>query len=73
VERSAGAVRVDGALAIEGEQRCLVVERAGAAATIELLVEQLTNPRAVRDQTTLAELAAPDDQQAVLDIDVADA
>ena len=73
VERSAGAVRVHAAPAIEGEQRRLVAERPGAAAAIELLLEQRTDRRPVRDETTLPELAAPDGQQATVLIDVAEA
>ncbi len=42
--------------AVEGEQRLLVAERPGAAATIDLLLEQRSDPRPVRDEATLPEL-----------------
>jgi hypothetical protein len=73
VERSAGAVRVDAAPAIEGEQRRLVAERPATATALELLLEQRSDPRPVRDEAALPELPAPHDQQTALHVDIADA
>jgi hypothetical protein len=66
-------VRVDAAPAIEGEQRRLVAERPATATALELLLEQRSDPRPVRDEAALPELPAPHDQQTALHVDIADA
>ena len=58
---------------VEGEQRRLRVEPPVGGAALELLVEQLADPGAVRDQAALAELAALDDQQLAFAVEIAEA
>ena len=58
--------------AVEGEQRLLAAGRAVLRAPLELLGEQLGDPRSVRNETALPELPAPDDEQVTGRVDVAD-
>src|SRR5450755_282346 len=61
VERLAGVVRTDAVDAVEREQRRLLIKRPSTAAALELLVEQRSDPRPVRDEAALPELPASHD------------
>ena len=72
MERHADAARMHGSLAVEGEQRCVVVQQHTVTSALQLLADEFADARAVRDKPTLAELAALDDEQAASAVDVTD-
>jgi hypothetical protein len=68
VQARAGGVHA--ALTVEGEQRRIGRAGASCSSTVELASQELTDARPMRNQTTLAELAAPHDQQLPVGVDV---
>ena len=72
MERQADAARMHGSVPVEGEQRCVVVEPHAITSTLQSLADEFPDARAVRDKPALAELAAPDDEQAASAVDVTD-
>src|SRR5450756_2003387 len=74
VERLAGGTRMHAATPIEGEERGVGRKcRVGGSAPLELLPQERAHARPVGDEPALAELAAADDEEVALDLDVADA
>src|SRR5215470_8243285 len=74
MERLTGGARMNAAVAVEAEQRCLGVRlRIGNPAPLDLGADQFGDAGAVRDQAALSELTASHDQQAAVSVDVAQA
>ena len=72
-EGLAGGASANAARTVEGKQRLGIDDRTIAVSTLQLLLEQRGDPRSVRNETALAELAGAHHQQITLAVDVAQA
>ena len=72
MERQADAARMHGSVPVEGEQRCVIVKPHAVTSALQLLGDEFADARAVRNESTLAELAALDEEQAAGAVDVTD-
>ena len=72
-EGLAGGASANAARTVEGKQRLGIDDRPIAVSTLQLLLKQRGDPRSVRNETALAELAGADHQQVTLGVDVAQA